>query len=66
MHTLDAPSASQSERFVTAREVADTFGVTHRWVNEKARDGSLPSYKLPGSNRSRFLISEVQAKLRGA
>ncbi|MGH3029411.1 MAG: helix-turn-helix transcriptional regulator [Gaiellaceae bacterium] len=51
------------EPFITARAVAELLGVTPRWVMDKARAGKLPSRKLPGSNRVRFLSSEIRASL---
>ena len=55
------PRPIVTERFVTAREVAELLGATPRWVMDKARDRTLPSHKLPGSNRVRFLVSEIRA-----
>lgn len=46
-----------------AREVADWLGVSSRWVMNKAADGSLPSLRLPGSNRVRFRRSDVETAL---
>jgi excisionase family DNA binding protein len=60
------PTPHAPERFVTAAEIADLLGMTPRWVVEKAHAGHLPHYKLPGSNRVKFLVSEVLHKLKGA
>lgn len=36
------------ERLLTAREVADTFGVSPETVLRWTRDGKLPAIRLPG------------------
>jgi predicted DNA-binding transcriptional regulator AlpA len=65
MTTVVDPPDVATERYVTAREVADHIGTTPRWVVEKARDGKLPKHVLPGSNRVRFLLSEVRDAMKG-
>ena len=50
--------SSQPERFLSAEEVADLFGMSRDWVYDRALSGDLPSYKLPGGKR-RFLLSEL-------
>jgi excisionase family DNA binding protein len=60
MQTISTTPDSAVERYLNAREIAMILGVPHRWVVDKARDGLLPSYKLPGSNRLRFIESEVR------
>jgi predicted DNA-binding transcriptional regulator AlpA len=56
----------QDEQFITAREVAALLGVPPRWVMDKYREGLLPGYRLPGSNKARFLASEIRASMARA
>jgi excisionase family DNA binding protein len=49
---------SRSDRFLTADEVAELFGMSRDWVYDRALARDLPSYKLPGGKR-RFLYSEL-------
>lgn len=65
MNTVtDPPAVITPELYFSAVEVAAYLGVTTRWVSEKARQGVLPSHRLPGSNRVRFLLSEVEAAMQ--
>lgn len=64
MTTILSPHDGSLERFLTAAEVAERIGTTPRWVIEKARSGDLPSLKLPGSNRVRFLMSKVEESMQ--
>ena len=48
---------------LTAREVAGRLGVRTRWVTDKWNQGLLPGYRLPGSNRLRFVWRDVVASL---
>lgn len=66
MQTITAPPEAAPERYLTAREIAEVIGTTPRWVVEKAHEGRLPKHTLPGSNRVRFLLSEVRAAMKGA
>jgi excisionase family DNA binding protein len=56
-------SRAGPERFMTADEVAEVFGMSRDWVYERALAGDLPSYKFPGGKR-RFLYSELLAAVR--
>jgi excisionase family DNA binding protein len=56
-------SRSGPERFMTADEVAEVFGMSRDWVYERALAGDLPSYKLPGGKR-RFRYSELLEAVR--
>ena len=51
------------EELLTAREVGERLGVRPRWVTDKWNEGVLPGYRLPGSNRLRFLWPEILACL---
>lgn len=62
----DARPHREPEPLMLAREVAEWLGVSPRWVMNKAADGSLPSLRLPGSNRVRFRRSEVETALAEA
>jgi excisionase family DNA binding protein len=64
MTTILTPADGTLERFLTAAEIGEHIGTTPRWIIEKAHSGDLPSYKLPGSNRVRFLLSEVKEAMR--
>jgi excisionase family DNA binding protein len=46
------------DRFMSADEVAELFGMSRDWVYDRALARDLPSYKLPGGKR-RFLYSEL-------
>jgi excisionase family DNA binding protein len=54
---------SPPERFLSADEVAQLFGMSRDWVYERALARELPSYKLPGGKR-RFLYSELMDTAR--
>jgi hypothetical protein len=54
----------EHERPVTAAEVAEYFGMSPRWAVEKYKAGDIPGVPLPGSNRTRFFLSEVIAHWR--
>ncbi len=47
-----------ASRLMTARELAELFGVPESWVREQARLGNLPSFKL--GHYVRFRIEEVE------
>ena len=49
--------AEQTERWVTADDVAAHLAVTPYWVREMAKRGDLPATKI--GNYWRFRISEV-------
>jgi hypothetical protein len=59
----DAAIALNTE-LLTARDVAERLGVRPRWVTDKCREGLLPGYRLPGSNRLRFSWPDVLASLQ--
>jgi excisionase family DNA binding protein len=61
MQNVTDPLDDAPEAYVSPSAVADYLSVPQRWVLDKARDGVLPSHRLPGSNRFRFLLSEVGA-----
>jgi excisionase family DNA binding protein len=54
---------SQPDRFLTADEVAELFGMSRDWVYDRALAQDLPSYKLPGGKR-RFLYSELMVAVK--
>jgi excisionase family DNA binding protein len=39
------------ESMMTARQVAELFGVHENWVYDQAASGELPSYKIGGTRR---------------
>lgn len=49
--------------YLHAWEVAERLGVTVGWVWDKWEAGELPGRRLPGSNRLRFMWSEVEEVL---
>jgi hypothetical protein len=51
------------ERLLSSVEVAKILGVRPRWVTDKWAAGYLPGRRLPGSNRLRFLWSEIEEAL---
>ena len=54
---------SPSDRFMSADEVAELFGMSRDWVYDRALAHDLPSYKLPGGKR-RFLYSELMVAVK--
>ena len=63
LHREDESGPDTPKPYLTARQVASLLGVGPRWVMDKQRQGALPSHSLPGSNRVRFLESEVRQAL---
>lgn len=53
-----------NEPLLTAEEVATTLRLDGETIRRWAREGSLPSLKLPGG-QWRFRWSDVEAYLRG-
>jgi putative resolvase len=51
---------SETKRFLTGREVAALFGVSHSTVTRWARDGWLKAVRTPGGHY-RFPTEETQA-----
>jgi excisionase family DNA binding protein len=45
-------------KLLTARELADRFGVPESWVREQTRLGNLPSFKL--GHYVRFRAEEIE------
>lgn len=61
LHDMQQPSMSDTpDDWMTAREVADLFGVHRNTVREWANSGLIPSHPLP-SGRRRFRRSEIEA-----
>lgn len=56
-------TVTTAEPFVTAREIAALLDVPVRFVVDKARSGHLPGRRIPGSNKLRFRVSEVEAAM---
>jgi excisionase family DNA binding protein len=54
---------SPSDRFMSADEVAELFGMSRDWVYDRALAKDLPSYKFPGGKR-RFLYSELMVAVK--
>jgi excisionase family DNA binding protein len=54
-------TASQAERLLTARELADLLGFASSTIQDWSERGDLPAFKLGG--RLRFRESEVLAWL---
>lgn len=48
----------------TCQDIADVFGVTARTIQNKVKDGTLPSRKLIGS--ARFLPIDIENYLQNA
>jgi predicted DNA-binding transcriptional regulator AlpA len=59
-----SPTALKTEKPITAREVGDYLGKSPKWVMEKCNRGEIPGYRLFGSNRAVFYLSEIVAALR--
>jgi excisionase family DNA binding protein len=58
---VNQPKESR-ERYVTAREVADTLGLSADTILRYHREGRIPGRRMPGTIRPvRFLMSEVEA-----
>jgi excisionase family DNA binding protein len=49
------------DTMMSAKQVAEFFGLHENWVYDQAASGHLPSYKLGGARR--FLLTEIQAWL---
>jgi len=49
------------DTMMSAKQVAEFFGLHENWVYDQAASGNLPSYKLGGARR--FLLTEIQAWL---
>lgn len=64
MQTVTDPPADATEAYVSSSAVAEYLSVPPRWVTEKARAGVLPAHRLPGSNRMRFLLSEIETVMQ--
>lgn len=64
MQTVTDPSADAPEAYVSSSAVAEYLSVPPRWVMDKQRQGVLPAHRLPGSNRVRFLLSEVESAIQ--
>lgn len=62
---MSTVQTEQDEQFLTGRQIAARLRVTPRWVTEKTASGLIPCRRLPGSNRYRYLWSEVRAALAG-
>ena len=59
LHDMQQPSMSDTpDDWMTAREVADLFGVHRNTVREWANSGLIPSHPLP-SGRLRYKRTEV-------
>lgn len=66
MLTVQAPPDDTTpEPFITPEAVAELLSCSRRFVIERSTDGSLPAHRLPGSNRYRYLRSEVLAAMGG-
>lgn len=57
------PSTPEHEPFLSADQLAPLLGTSLDWVYERAKEGILPSYKLPGGRR-KFLYSEVREAMK--
>lgn len=57
--------AASAEAYITPEAVAELLSCSRRWVIERSTADVLPAHKLPGSNRYRYLRSEIEAALRG-
>jgi excisionase family DNA binding protein len=55
-----------SERLLTAAEVAERLGFTERYVWRLGREGVLPRIKLPGRKYVRFAEGDVERFIAGA
>ncbi len=55
-----------SERLLTAAEVAERLGFTERYVWRLGREGVLPRIKLPGRKYVRFAEEDVERFVAGA
>lgn len=56
----------QRERYVTAREVAERFGLSADTILRYHREGKIPGRRMPGQIRPvRFLWSEVELAFGG-
>ncbi|MCG2794583.1 MAG: helix-turn-helix domain-containing protein [Actinomycetia bacterium] len=54
----------EAEKLLTARELAEYLNVPVAWCWKVARDGTLPSVRLPGGRRFlRFDLEAVMAVL---
>lgn len=53
----------QPDRFMSAEEVAELFGMSRDWVYDRALARDFPSYKFPGGKR-RFLYSELMVAVK--
>ena len=55
-------SEGQTERYITAKEVADRVGLSPETILRYYREGRIPGRRMPGTVRPvRFLWSEVEA-----
>ena len=63
-HDLHGPahSAGTVEPLLSAEEAAQQLGVTGRWLEDSARAGIVPHFKLGGARR--FRVSEVADHFR--
>jgi len=64
LEQLLAAAGRQLQGIYTIRDAAKIFGVTPRTIQERCRDGRLPSRDLPG--RGRFLSEDLEAFLRNS
>ncbi len=55
-----------SQRPLTAAEVAERLGFTERYVWRLGREGVLPRIKLPGRKYVRFAEEDVERFINGA
>jgi excisionase family DNA binding protein len=52
-------TTAPAPRLLTAKEVADYFGMSSAWVLDRWEDGTLPGYQL-SSRAIRFRIEEIE------
>lgn len=64
LEPLLAATGLQLQGIYTIRDAAKIFGVTSRTIQERCRDGKLPSRDLPG--RGRFLSEDLETFLRNS
>jgi len=52
------------QQFITTREAAAHLGITPKTLMKKARLRKVPCHRLPGSNRMRFILSEIDSAMK--
>lgn len=57
---MDTRSPVAARYFDTA-QAAEYLMTTPHWIRSKARDGSLPFYRLPGGKFVRFKVEDLDA-----